>query len=258
MALAFGAHIPSLDSLVNPQFAARSFPILQTRQRNSTSGAGNSTQENDENTVNIFIDGISEDIEYGASVINVCDGTTTMALQCLAPSTLYVPELRTSVLCGTDAEVSLSFFVMSTVTDLLYQKFTATIASDYYAVSSSTNLGGTTASIAETCSLQGTTAAVCQITISGAVGGQTISTATSATASGADYYRYNVPITAGAEKTASPGTCAGGNGGASGANPTNSAGGGNGGTSAGATFNTKAMAVWGFFGFATFATMIVL
>jgi len=105
MALAIGAHIPSLDSLFHPEVSARSFSVLQTRQ-NSTSGRNNSTASNNENTVNLFIDGYSEDFEYGASIINVCAGTTTMALQCLSPATVRVPLLATSITCGTNAEVS--------------------------------------------------------------------------------------------------------------------------------------------------------
>lgn len=73
---------------------------------------------------------------------------------------------------------------------------------------------------------------------------------------GAGYYRYDVAITAGAEKTVNPpAQCtSASNSGAGASNP--SAGTSN--TSVGATFGTKTMAIWGFFGFATFATMIAL
>jgi hypothetical protein len=59
----------------------------------------------------------------------------------------------------------------------------------------------------ENCSLDGTTKAVCNGTVSATASGQTTQTTVTATATGTDVYWFNVPITAGAEKTASPSQC---------------------------------------------------
>jgi hypothetical protein len=59
------------------------------------------------------------------------------------------------------------------------------------------------ATMQENCALQGTTQAVCAATIGGTVDGQAATTSATTTFSGTDYYRYDVAITGGAEKTAS-------------------------------------------------------
>ncbi len=64
------------------------------------------------------------------------------------------------------------------------------------------------ATVQESCSLQGTTAAVCSATIGGSVDKTSTAVSTTVTESGTDYYRYDVAITGGAEKTANPTTCA--------------------------------------------------
>jgi hypothetical protein len=60
----------------------------------------------------------------------------------------------------------------------------------------------------DTCHLAGTTAATCTATIKATISGTVVSTAVAETLSGSTYYRFDVEITGGAEKTANPtGTC---------------------------------------------------
>lgn len=101
-----------------------------------------------------------------------------------------------------------------------------------YAFSSatSTRSGGydIQATVQETCRLDGTTAAVCSATIAGTVDKTSTTASTVSTAAGTDYYRFDVAITGGAEKTANPTACA---------------------TKSGAAgLSTKAVAVWSLLG----------
>jgi hypothetical protein len=89
-----------------------------------------------------------------------------------------------------------------------------TSGASFYSVSSAIktqnpSLGAVTGTAVELCSLAGTTAANCAATLLATGDGSTISTATTETLSGSNYYRFNVEITGGAEKTASAtATCA--------------------------------------------------
>jgi hypothetical protein len=89
-----------------------------------------------------------------------------------------------------------------------------TSGASLYSVSSAVttqnpSLGAVTGTAVESCSLAGTTAANCAATLLATGDGSTISTATTETLSGSNYYRFNVEITGGAEKTASAtATCA--------------------------------------------------
>lgn len=56
----------------------------------------------------------------------------------------------------------------------------------------------------EACNLRGTTEAVCSATVGGTVDNKSTFVSTTTTMSGADYYRYDVAITGGADKTANP------------------------------------------------------
>lgn len=61
----------------------------------------------------------------------------------------------------------------------------------------------------ESCALAGTTAATCSASVKGTADGTAVSTSGVETLSSADYYRFNVQITGGAEKTVNPtATCA--------------------------------------------------
>jgi hypothetical protein len=69
----------------------------------------------------------------------------------------------------------------------------------------SISMGGhdAAASIFESCNLLGTTAASCSATASIEIDDTSTATSYTTVVSGADYHRYNVAITGGAEKTAS-------------------------------------------------------
>ena len=58
--------------------------------------------------------------------------------------------------------------------------------------------------ISESCALQGTTAADCHASLYISAEGQSTAAATESLLTGTDYHRFNVAITAGATKTASP------------------------------------------------------
>jgi hypothetical protein len=86
------------------------------------------------------------------------------------------------------------------------QAFTVTANSATYRVSTTAvtkTLGRVvSATLQEQCDLQGTTQAVCAATLGGTVEGHSTTDSTTMTLSGTDYYRYDVAITGGAEKTA--------------------------------------------------------
>lgn len=107
------------------------------------------------------------------------------------------------------------------------------------AITTSTLGAAVTGTFQETCNLAGTTAATCTGTLKATVPGTSTSTTVTLVLQTPSYYRYDVEITAGAEKTASPsGTCAK--------------------KSAAVGLNTKTMALWAMAGFAGIASMIAL
>ncbi|KAK1750082.1 hypothetical protein QBC47DRAFT_418385 [Echria macrotheca] len=193
---------------------------------------------NDSNvpTINMFVDGVDEDMEYAASIIDVCPERTTYAIQCTSG-----PSYLTAGVCGSDGVV-----------------LTVTGGPQYYRVSEVTAAktfgSDVSATVEETCSLASTTKAVCSGALGGTVNGQstTISLPAS-TRTGSEVYYYNVAITGGAEKTASPKpTCeptksSGGGGGSSSSNNNN------GGTSGA---STKGVAIWALLGVAGVVSML--
>ncbi|KAK4164364.1 hypothetical protein QBC43DRAFT_50025 [Cladorrhinum sp. PSN259] len=171
-------------------------------------------------TINMFIDGDTSlgSFKYAGSIIDACVDRTTYALRCTSG-----PSFVGANTCGPNAQI-----------------VTVTSGADFYRISTATstktaghNVVGT---LQETCNLQGTTRAVCSGTIGGSVDKTTTSVSTTVTYTGASYRRYDVAITAGAEKTASPSAeCkAAGSSGAS----------------------TKGVAVWGLVGAFAFALFL--
>ncbi|KAG4443843.1 hypothetical protein IFR05_000679 [Cadophora sp. M221] len=164
----------------------------------------------------MFIDSMDEDWKYAASIVEACGGQTVMALQCTSGDSFVGSET-----CGPNA-VSVTVTVASTT-----YHFSS-------AITTSTLGKKVSATAIEACSLDGTTAAVCSVTVGGEVDGTKTTTSSVTTAAGSDYYRFDVAITAGAEKTASAtGTCGGS------------------GKSAGTTVTSKGMMVWALAGVAT-------
>jgi hypothetical protein len=110
-----------------------------------------------------------------------------------------------------------------------------------------------TASIVESCSLAGTTAATCVGTIGGEAAGTKTSRTALVTIASPTYYRFDVEITGGAEKTKSPAATCGA--GAKGAGSGSSAGA----QGAASNLNAKTMAIWavtGTFGVASLLSML--
>ncbi|KAK4096696.1 hypothetical protein N658DRAFT_501265 [Parathielavia hyrcaniae] len=133
----------------------------------------------------MFIDGDSEDLMYAASIIGACADQTTYALRCTSGPRYY------SEACNPTAPI-----ITVTGGPGTYRVYSATTTRTMdYDVS---------ATMQESCELRGTTAAVCSATIGGSVDGTTTSESITTTLSGTDYYRYDVAITGGADKTANP------------------------------------------------------
>jgi hypothetical protein len=61
--------------------------------------------------------------------------------------------------------------------------------------------------VIENCSLEGTTMAACNATVKASASGKSTQSVVTSTATGTNVYWFDVPITAGAEKTASPSQC---------------------------------------------------
>jgi len=162
---------------------------------------------------------------------------TSRRPECAAPGLPYVQHHCSSYYAPARFATSAAIVQLIAV-----QTLTITEASTFYRASATTvsRTGGydVSATIQETCELRGTTAAVCTATLGGAVAGTTTSASVSGTLSGTDYYRFDVAITAGAEKTASPtGQC-----GAAGAK--------------GSGASTKAVAMWGLVGVVGVASLL--
>ena len=121
---------------------------------------------------------------------------------------------------------------------------TVTAGTDHYemanTVTTRTMGYDVTASIEETCTLDGTTAATCTATAGGKAEGQSTAETVVVTLKSPSYYRFDVAITGGAEKTKNPSpTC--------------------GATSAAMSLSAKTMAIWaltGTFGVASLLTML--
>ncbi|KAE9369692.1 hypothetical protein N431DRAFT_413964 [Stipitochalara longipes BDJ] len=217
MPFALGAaHAPSVGDWLSPGLSPRldqgSYHILDARDNSTTANA----------TVNMFIDSEGSDYEYAASIVTACVDQTVYALQCTAG-----PSNVGSETCGPNAVIA-----------------TVTSAASFYSISSAVTtetLGyDVTGTVQETCSLAGTTAAACTGTLKATAESSTVSTSTVETLSGSDYYRFNVEITGGSEKTANPtATCRA--------------------KGAATSLNTKKMAMWalaGVIGVAGIQTML--
>lgn len=159
-------------------------------------------------TVNMFIDGELPSLEYAASIVDVCGGETTFALRCTS-GPAYIPSKQ----CGADAVVSPSARTncssSQSQTNITFQVATLTAGPSTYRVSTATATrtagSDVTATVMEACDLRGTTEAVCSATVGGTVDNKSTFISTTTTMSGPnDYYRYDVAITGGAEKTANP------------------------------------------------------
>ncbi|KAI1273666.1 hypothetical protein F5Y07DRAFT_402092 [Xylaria sp. FL0933] len=156
-------------------------------------------------SVNIFIDSPDADsYEYAASVVAACSSQTVYEVRCTSGP---------SPICGSNAEAA-------TVTEN---------ASEYKvssAVTTKTAGVEVKATVIESCNLDGTTAATCTATIQGSAQGQKYSTAATVTYTDAATLRFDVSVTGGNDKLASPtGKC-----------------------SSASNINTRAVAFWGFLG----------
>ncbi|PBP28229.1 hypothetical protein BUE80_DR000823 [Diplocarpon rosae] len=211
-----GANVPNLPWLtpaltprVPDTHAALALPALQRRQNESSSAASAS--------VDLFIDSTDANWEYAASIIEACADQTVYALQCTAGGSLVGAQT-----CGPNAVTA-----------------TVTAGTSTYRFSSdvtTTTLGvGVTATAEESCVLDGTTAATCTATVRGTADGTKTTTTTTTTLSGTAYYRFDVAITGGAEKTVTA---------------TATCGSGSGAKSAAANPRPRSMLLWAVVGFA--------
>ncbi|ELR05338.1 hypothetical protein VC83_06531 [Pseudogymnoascus destructans] len=220
-----GANVPALSGdWFNPGLTPRMtgkdqtpapFPVLNVRNNSATPTARG-------NTVNLFIDSESEEIEFAASIITACVDHTVYAIQCTkAPASIGTN-------CGPDGQEILTITEGSAVYQWDYTATTRTMGYDV------------TASLVESCSLAGTTAATCVGTAGGEAAGTKTSKTAVVTIASPTYYRFDVEITGGADKTKNPSPTCGAKGAAT-------------------SLNAKTMAIWaltGTFGVASLLSML--
>ncbi|OBT73101.1 hypothetical protein VF21_07620 [Pseudogymnoascus sp. 05NY08] len=220
-----GANVPALGGdWFNPGLSARMagkeqepahFPVLNVRNNTATPTPRGKT-------VNLFMDSESEEIEFAASIVSVCVDRTVYAIQCTkAPASI-----------GTDCGPGGQEILTVTEGPAVYMwDYTATTRTLGYDV---------TASIVESCSLAGTTAATCVGTVGGEAAGTKTSQTALVTIASPTYYRFDVEITGGAEKTNNPSPTCGAEGAAT-------------------SLNARTMAIWaltGTFGVASILSML--
>ncbi|TVY78151.1 hypothetical protein LSUE1_G007855 [Lachnellula suecica] len=209
MAFTFG---PSPVDLLAPGLSPRAaYPAyhLSPRQSNSTTGTNN--------TLNMFISSNSDEYEYAASIVSAYVDATVFAMQCTAGPTASPVVIggQAAATCGPSAAT----FILTSGASIYEFSTAVTVETMGYEV---------TGLVQETCVQSGTTAAACTETVQATVDNTKTTTTTTATLSGTDYHHFNVAITGGAEKTASP----------TGKVPTNAA----------ARPMAKKMAIWGLVG----------
>ncbi|OWP01184.1 hypothetical protein B2J93_5464 [Marssonina coronariae] len=205
-----GASVPSLPGLMPgllPRVPPAPVPLSPApatlhRRQNGTAPSPAARE-----TVNLFIDSTDADWEYAASIIAACADQTVYAVQCTSGGDLVGAQT-----CGPNA-----VFANGVRGWWRAQKATLTAGTSTYRFSSdltTTTLGvEVTATAEESCLLAGTTAATCTATVKATADGTRTTTTTRATLSGTAYYRYDVAITGGAEKTATAAATCGGGGG---------------------------------------------
>ncbi|KUJ13378.1 uncharacterized protein LY89DRAFT_721403 [Mollisia scopiformis] len=180
MAFPLGAaHAPSLGEWLIPGLSPRmdqAYTNLNTRDNSTT---GNST-------INMFIDAESSDYEYAASIVTACVDQTVYAIQCTANLPLV-----DGATCGPNGVIA----TLTSGASIYEFSSAATTVTEGYDV---------TVTGLETCHLAGTTAATCSATVEATVGTTKSAASTVETLSGSDYYRFDVEITGGAEKTVNP------------------------------------------------------
>ncbi|KAK6439782.1 hypothetical protein LTR95_004004 [Oleoguttula sp. CCFEE 5521] len=130
-------------------------------------------------------------ISWAGSVVDACSGTTTVALQCTAAESSYLPGVA-------------DYCPRSGATPTLV----VTVGPSLYAYATTTSTAGVTVNLNYMCSLGGTTSAVCTETLSGSANGKQTQTATSTTYASADIVVWQAAVTAGAEKLGATAACA--------------------------------------------------
>nr|OQO21425.1 hypothetical protein B0A51_10175 [Rachicladosporium sp. CCFEE 5018] len=154
-------------------------------------GATLAVAQNGTSTLQIIAPGATAGLSWVGSIVEACSGTTTVALQCTAADTTYLPGVA-DVCPMTGATPTLS----------------VTVGPSLYIYSTQTAVAGVTVDIENTCKVDGTTSATCTATISGSGNGKQTQTATTTTYASADIVMWQAAITAGAEKLGSNAACA--------------------------------------------------
>ncbi|KFY64905.1 hypothetical protein V496_02935 [Pseudogymnoascus sp. VKM F-4515 (FW-2607)] len=226
MAFALGAaNAPALGDWINSGLTPRAVdrylaphPILNARNASTTPATPG-------NSVNMFIDSLFEDVEFAGSIVTACADQTVFAIRC----TSAAESLSNSV--GSDCGPNGPVMTLTAGGGRYEAASTVTTRTMGYDV---------TVSVEETCTLAGTTAATCTATAGGEADGTSTSATAVVTVTSPTYYRFDVEITGGAEKTKNPAPTCSSEGAAS-------------------SLNTKTMAIWaltGTFGVASLLTML--
>ncbi|KAK3721782.1 hypothetical protein LTR37_002947 [Vermiconidia calcicola] len=135
--------------------------------------------------LNLFIDA-GTDQNFIGSVMAADCGATTYALACTEGD--YGSGILSST-CDPSATVR------------------ATYGPSYFGISTEAETAGIRATLVQTCSLDGTTLAVCSASIGASADGMSTSGTTTITRSGTDVHYFQVPITAGANKLPGSASC---------------------------------------------------
>ncbi|KAL2187856.1 hypothetical protein L209DRAFT_338599 [Thermothelomyces heterothallicus CBS 203.75] len=159
--------------------------------------ADNSTSSG--NSVELFIDdALGGQGLYAASIVNACKDHAVYAIQCTSARNDIVGD----PICG-DSAPTLTLTEGPSLYSVAYSSATSTLGHK------------AEVSVGESCNINiESREAFCVATVSVSLDGTSTVTSTSTSVTGSDFHRYRVPITAGAQKTASAtGACtAGGDG----------------------------------------------
>jgi hypothetical protein len=153
-------------------------------------------------TLNLFVDGSSNEKFVGSIVNAKCD-ETTIALLCTHGS---FGDGIESTTCDPSATVSFSSTSPTLVNRVnTSTQILATYGPNSYEISTAATQDGTAVTLLETCSITSNTAAVCSFSIGAHIGGQSTSTSSSTTLTSINHFQ--IPITAGATKLPATAAC---------------------------------------------------
>lgn len=153
-------------------------------------------------TLNLFIDNMDPNAQWGASVIGACSDSTTYEIVCTSAPL--------NGACSAGAAVSRAPKLACSEKKVanLHQAMTITEGPSVYIATTPAIVSETSATVTESCSLDpAASSAACVQTIVANGYGQNVATTSSFNLTGQYYYQYAVAATAGVKKLDASGTC---------------------------------------------------